>query len=60
MIVGQHDGNGSGEYGSLKDFSWGNRGRVGGTDGHDRVGGHLILSIKVKSDEVLPTVVRED
>ncbi len=60
MIVGQHYGNGTGQHGSLKDFSWGNRGRVGGTDGHDRVGGNLILSIKIKSDEVLSAVVGQD
>ena len=60
MVVGQHDGNGSGEYSSLEYFSWGNWGRVGGTDGYDRVGGNLILSVEVKSNEVFPTVVRED
>ena len=60
MIVGQHDGDRTGQHGTLKYFSWGNRGRVGGTDGHDRVGSDLILSIKVKSDEVLPAVVRQN
>lgn len=60
MVVGQHNGNGSGEYGSLEDFSWSNRGRVGRTYRHDRVGGNLILSIKIKSDEVLSAIVGQD
>ena len=60
MIVGQDNGDRSGQHGSLKYFSWSNWGRVGGTDGDDRVGGYLILSIKIKSDEVLSAIVGQD
>ena len=58
--MGQHDRNRSGQHGPLKYFSWGDWGRVGGTDRHDRVGGYLILSVEVKSDEVFSAVVGQD
>lgn len=60
MIVGQDNGDRPGQHGSLEDFSRGDWGRVGGTDRHDRVGGYLILSVKIKSDEVFSAVVGQD
>ena len=60
VIVGHHNGDGSGQHGSLKHFSRGNRGLIGGTDGYDRVSGHLVLAVEVQSDKVLAAVVRQD
>ena len=60
VIVGHHNRDGSGQHGSLKYFSRGHRGLIGGTDGYDRVGGHLVLAVEVQSDKVLTAVVRQD
>lgn len=60
VIVGRHNRDGSGQHGSLKYFSRGHRGLIGGTDGYNRVGGHLMLAVEVQSDKVLAAVVRQD
>ena len=60
VIVGHHNGDGSGQHGSLKHFSRGKRGLISGTDRHNRIGGHLVLAIQVKSDKMLTAVVRQD
>lgn len=60
MVVGDDDGDGSGEDGSLEDFSWMYDGHVGCTDRDDRVADNLMGSIKVEGNAVLSTVVGED
>ncbi len=60
VIVGHYNRDGSGQHGSLKHFSRGDRGLIGGTDRHNRIGGHLMLAVKVQSDEMLAAVVRQD
>lgn len=60
MVVGDDDGNGSGEDGSLEDFSWMNDRHIGGADGDDRVTDNLMGSVKVQGNAVLSTVVGED
>ena len=60
MVVGDDDGDGSGEDGSLEDFSWMHDRHVGCADGDDRVADNLIGSVKIKGDAVFSTVVGQD
>lgn len=60
MVVGDDDGDGSGEDGSLVDFSWMYDRHVGCADRDDRVADNLMGSIKIQGDTVFATVVGEN
>ena len=59
MVVGDNDGDGSGEDGSLEDLSWMHDRHVGCADGDDRVADNLLGSVKVQGNAVFSTVIGE-
>ena len=60
MVVDDDNRDGSGEDGSLEDFSRMDYGGIGCADGDDRVAGNLVGSVEIQGDEVFSTVVGED
>jgi hypothetical protein len=59
MVVGDDDGDGSGEDGSLEDFSGMHDGHVCSADRDNRVADNLMGSVKIEGDAVFSTVIGE-
>lgn len=59
MVVGDDDGDGSREDGSLVDFSGMHDRHVGCADGDDRVADYLMGSVKIQGDAMFSTVIGE-